>query len=122
MLLRGTRRILFFTSIRTQLTRKKAYPAPLMRMASSLPKLPLYEAIAGHDPQSTAIIHSSSGRSFSYGSLLSDAADAKERLREAAGSQALRGQRVAFLAENGYDYVGATWSTRRIAKFADPRQ
>jgi len=122
MLLRGIRRNIFSTSITTQLTRKVAYPSPLMRMASTLPRLPLFDAIAGHDPQSTAIIHCTSGRTFTYGSLLQDVADAKERLREAAGSQAVEGQTVAFLVENGYDYVGATWFARDAAKVADRRQ
>jgi len=123
MLLRGTRRsLLFSTSIATQLIRKTAYPTPFMRMASTLPRLPLFDAIAGHDPKSTAVIHCASGRRFAYGSLLKDVADAKERLREAAGPQAVQGKRVAFLVENGYDYVGATWFARDIAKVADSRQ
>ena len=77
-------------------------------MASTLPRLPVFEAIAGHDPQSTAIIHSTSGRRFTYGSLLEDVADAKDKLCRLAGSQSIEGQRVAFLMENSYDYVGAT--------------
>ena len=77
-------------------------------MASTLPRLPIFEAIAGHDPQSTAVIHGTSGRKFTYGSLLKDVADAKDKLRRLAGSQSIEGQRVAFLVENSYDYVGAT--------------
>ena len=81
-------------------------------MASTLPRLPVFEAIASHDPQSTAVVHCTSGRHFTYCSLLKDVADAKDQLHQAAGSQAVEGQRVAFLVENGYDYVGATpaWS------------
>lgn len=75
-------------------------------MASTLPKLPVFEAIAGHDPQSTAIIHSISGRRFPYGGLLKDVAEARDKLRQAAGDTSMDGQRVAFLVENGYDYVG----------------
>ncbi len=93
-----------------------------MRMASTLPKLPLFDAIAGHDPRSTVVIHCTSGRRFAYGSLLQDVAHAKDRLREAAGPQAVQGQRVAFLVENGYDYVGATWCAQDVAKVADSRQ
>lgn len=93
-----------------------------MRMASTLPALPLFHAIAVHDPQSTAVVHCTSGRTFSYGNLLQDVADAKDRLRKAAGPQAVQGQRVAFLVENGYDYVGATWLARHVARVADSRQ
>ena len=79
-----------------------------MRMASTLPRLSIFEAIAGHDPQSTAVIHGSSGPQFTYGSLLKDVADAKDKLCRLTGSQPIEGQRVAFLVENSYDYVGAT--------------
>lgn len=75
-------------------------------MASTLPKLPVFEAIASHDPQSTAVIHSTSGRRFTYGGLLKDVAEARDKLRQAAGDTNMDGQRVAFLLENGYDYVG----------------
>ena len=78
-----------------------------LRMASSLPKLPVFEAIFSHDPQSTAVIHSVSGRRFLYGQLLQDVVDSRDRLNQAAGGQPIDGQRVAFLVENGYDYVGA---------------
>lgn len=78
----------------------------ILRMASTLPNLPVFEAIAGHDPQSTAVIHSTSGRRFTYGGLLKDVAEARDKLRQAAGDTNMDGQRVAFLVENGYDYVG----------------
>ncbi|SLM34752.1 amp-binding enzyme [Lasallia pustulata] len=74
-------------------------------MASTLPKLPVFEAIAGHDPQSTAVIHSVSGRRFTYGGLLKDVAEARDKLHQAAGDTNMDGERVAFLVENGYDYV-----------------
>lgn len=76
-------------------------------MASTLPKLPIFEAIAKHDPKTPAIIHSSSQRTFTYGSLLHDVAAAKDHLSEVTNGKSLRGERIAFLAENGYDYVGA---------------
>ena len=76
-------------------------------MASTLPRLPVFEAIADHDPKSTAVIHSTSGRRFSYGELLDDVADAKEKIQALAGGTGTDGQRIAFLVENGYDYVGA---------------
>jgi hypothetical protein len=76
-------------------------------MASTLPKLPIFEAIASHDPKSTVVIHSESGRRFTYGELLQDVAEAKDKLHKEAGSDNIDGQRIAFLVENGYDYVGA---------------
>lgn len=70
-----------------------------------LPRLPLFEAIAQHDPKSTAVVHCVSGRSFTYGELLPDVYRARERLYEAAGRSDIEGERVAFLVENSYDYV-----------------
>jgi hypothetical protein len=72
-----------------------------------LPQLPLFEAIAAHDPKSTAVVHSASGRRFTYGELLGDIAEAKDRLLQEAGGNSIDGHRVAFLVENSYDYVGA---------------
>lgn len=76
-------------------------------MASTLPKLPVFDAIAAHDPTSIAVIHSLSGRKFTYGELLRDVAEAKDRLHTVAEGESLDGQRIAFLVENSYDYVGA---------------
>jgi malonyl-CoA/methylmalonyl-CoA synthetase len=76
-------------------------------MSSTLPKLPIFEAIASHDPLNTAVIHSISGRRFTYGELLKDVVEAKDKLQKEAGTSRLEGQRIAFLVENGYDYVGA---------------
>ncbi|OBW67281.1 MAG: Phosphatidylethanolamine N-methyltransferase [Aureobasidium pullulans] len=75
---------------------------------AALPRTRLFEAIKSHDPESTAVIHSLSGRQFSYGSLLRDVAAAKQRLANDSGrdAEALQGERVAFLVENSYDYVG----------------
>lgn len=81
-----------------------------LRMASTFPDLPIFRAIASHDPHSTAIIHSRSARRFTYGELLKDVEDAKVKLYEQLKStspESIGGQRVAFLVENGYDYVGA---------------
>lgn len=79
---------------------------------ASLPRTPLFEALKTHDPESTAVIHSLSGRQFTYGSLLKDVAAAKQRLAKDAGrdAAALQGERVAFIIENSYDYVGALQS------------
>jgi len=76
-------------------------------MASTLPRLPIFEALTSHDPQSAAIVHNPSGRAFTYGELVRDVADASEALKSKAGRKALFGERIAFLVENGYDYVGA---------------
>ncbi|MCJ1336925.1 hypothetical protein MMC09_002203 [Bachmanniomyces sp. S44760] len=89
-------------------------------MASTLPKLAIFEAIASHDPQSTAVIHSTSGRTFKYGQLLHDVADAKEKLHQSAGGKALIGERVAFLVENGYDYVVTLLSILGCSSIAVP--
>ena len=82
-----------------------------VRMASTLPKIPIFEAVASHNPKSTAIVHSLSGRSFTYGELLNDVAAAKDELAQNTSGKATQGERIAFLVENGYDYVGALNST-----------
>ena len=74
-------------------------------MASSLPRTPIFEALIGHDQASTAIVHSHSQRKFTYGELLHDVRDAKDKLLASSQSWA-SGQRIAYLAENSYDYVG----------------
>lgn len=84
-------------------------------MASTFPDLPIFRAIASHDPNSTAIIHSISEKKFTYGELLKDVEGAKitlyNQLKAAsAESDSRGGQRVAFMVENGYDYVGASRS------------
>ncbi len=79
-----------------------------IRMASSLtlPRLPVFNAIAGHDPNSFVVVHCLSGRTFRYGELLPDVCRARDRIYAAAGKSDIRGERVAFLVENSYDYVG----------------
>lgn len=86
-----------------------------MRLASTLPRLPIFEAIANHDRQSTAVVHSASGRRFTYGELLGDVAEAKDRLLQEAGGSSIDGHRIAFLVENSYDYVGG-WTARNTAE------
>lgn len=81
-------------------------------MASTFPDLPIFRAIATHDPQSTAVIHSVSGKQFTYGNLLKDVEAAKitlyNHLKSAsAQGESIGGQRVAFLVPNSYNYVGA---------------
>ncbi|KLJ08124.1 hypothetical protein EMPG_16413 [Blastomyces silverae] len=79
------------------------------RLSSTLPDLPVFHAIQNHDPKSTAVVHSLSGRSFTYGSLIGDVLCSQEALLQCAAASPknidLRGSPVAFLAENGYDYV-----------------
>jgi malonyl-CoA/methylmalonyl-CoA synthetase len=76
---------------------------------AALQRSALFEALKQHDRDSTAVVHSLSGRSFTYGSLLHDVAAAKDRLLTSTGRtpQSIVGERVAFLIENSYDYVGA---------------
>jgi acyl-CoA synthetase (AMP-forming)/AMP-acid ligase II len=76
-------------------------------MISTLPRLPVFQFIAGHDLSRTAIVHNPSGRAFTYGELAHDVADATVELGRKAGGKSLKGERVAFMVENGYDYVGA---------------
>lgn len=77
-----------------------------MRMASSLtlPKHPLFDTVAAHDPSATAVVHCVSGRTFQYGELLGDVARVRDKLYAAVGKTDLNGERIAFLVENGYDY------------------
>ena len=53
------------------------------------------------------VINSASGRRFTYGELLKDVADQKGKLVQESGGRNLSGERIAFLVENSYDYVGA---------------
>ncbi len=76
------------------------------RMASTLPNLPIFQTITKHDQTSTAIIHSDSNQAFSYGTLLRDVVAAKKQISQIVPESRLCGERVAFLAENSYNYVG----------------
>lgn len=82
----------------------------MRRTIATLPRIPLFEALHRHDRNSLAVIHSASKESFTYGSLLKDVIVAKERLAaqiegDTNDTKTLRGERIAFLIENGYDYV-----------------
>ena len=95
---------------RASISRPKWPSSTQLQMASTFPDLPIFRAISSHDPESTAIIHSKSNRRFTYGELLKDVEDAKIKLYghlKSASPESIGGQRVAFLVENGYDYVGA---------------
>ena len=80
-------------------------------MASTLPRIPIFEALKKHDAQSTAVVHSLSGRTFTYGELVNDVAAAKDTLLKSTQGKSADGERIAFLVENGYDYVGAHQSS-----------
>jgi malonyl-CoA/methylmalonyl-CoA synthetase len=78
-------------------------------MAAALQRSAFFEAIRQHDPSSTAVVNNDSGIAFSYSSLLRDVSRAKERLLQETGKNesGIAGERIAFMVENGYDYVGA---------------
>ena len=76
-------------------------------MASTLPRLPIFEALKKHDGGATAVVHSLSSRRFTYRELVNDVAAAKDKLQRSTGGKSAEGERIAFLVENGYDYVGA---------------
>lgn len=100
-------------SLRTApISRRPVYRATvspsLRRSLASLPNLPLFRALHRHDPSSVAVVHSASSRTFTYGNLNADVLRAQDQLLQTAkgGKDELVGERVAFLAENSYDYVG----------------
>lgn len=75
----------------------------------TLPRLPIFEALDSHPKSKTAIVHSRSGRAFTYGDLLAATARTKDWILMRNGAeqgQDLKEKRIAFLVENGYDYVG----------------
>lgn len=77
------------------------------RTLTTLPRTPFFTALSSHDPSSTAIVHSSTGESFTYGSLLADTLAAKERLLQHTNrdEKSIVRERVALLIGNSYDYV-----------------
>lgn len=87
------------------------YLAPALsahaKLLSTLPDIPIFRALKDHDPSSLAVVHSVSSRSFTYGNLIADVLRAKDDIeRKSSKTGKLTGERVAFLAENSYDYVG----------------
>lgn len=93
--------------MRPRLRVPRAFPMHA-RLRSTLPNLPIFRALQNHDPASLAVIHSVSERKFTYGNLVADVLRARDDLEHKASKTAgkLSGERVAFLAENSYDYVG----------------
>lgn len=91
------------------------HTTPGRRRYSTLPNLPLFHALKDHDPARVAVVHSASARAFTYGNLVADVLGAKGRLLQVQNggqgygggdSAGITGERVAFLVENSYDYVG----------------
>lgn len=82
------------------------------RSLATLPNLSLFRALKNHDQSSLAITHNPSFRTFTYENLVADVLQSQDRLRQSdgGGRDGLRGERVAFLAENSYDYVGTVLS------------
>jgi hypothetical protein len=50
---------------------------------------------------------------------VNDIAAAKDKLQRNTGGKSAEGQRISFLVENGYDYVGAHSSKTRNASPLD---
>lgn len=77
-------------------------------MAISLHCSAFLQAIQKHEPSSVAVVENDSGASFSYRSLLHAIARAKELLLLKAGRSdaTISGERIAFIIEPGFDYVG----------------
>ena len=71
-----------------------------------MPRKPIFGEISKHDPNSVAVIQSDDGKTFTYGDLLKDVAASKQSMLESSKLKTLESERVAFLVENGYDYVG----------------
>lgn len=75
-------------------------------MASTLPNLAIFQALTKHEPDSTAVINSASNQAFTYGNLLRDVVATKKQISQTLSGSPLQGERVAFLSENSYEYVG----------------
>ncbi|KAM0717314.1 hypothetical protein Q7P37_007166 [Cladosporium fusiforme] len=86
---------------------RRSFSCSSSAMAAALQRSAFFEAIRTHDPASTAVVNYDSGAAFSYGSLLRDVSLAKERLLRDTGKSesGIAGERIAFMVENGYDYV-----------------
>ena len=77
-------------------------------MVISLQRSAFIDAIQKHEPASIAIMENDSGAIISYSSLLRCVARAKELLLLKTGKSdnSISGERIAFIIENGLDYVG----------------
>jgi len=79
---------------------------PSRDLATALQRSSFIEAIQKHDLSSLAILENDSGASFSYGTLLNSIAHAKDELLCKADRADISGERIAFMVESGYEYVG----------------
>ncbi|KAL4766819.1 hypothetical protein BDW60DRAFT_212564 [Aspergillus nidulans var. acristatus] len=88
-------------------SRQTFFGFAVRRSLATLPNLPLFRALKNHDPASLAVVHNPSFRSFTYGNLVADVVKAQNQLWNSSGRgrNGLQGERIAFLAENSYDYV-----------------
>lgn len=77
------------------------------RMASNLPRNAIFSALISHDEQKIAIAHSPSHRKYTYGQLIRDVALGRLWLDKKLEHIQTKSTCVAFLVDNGYDYVGA---------------
>ena len=77
------------------------------RMASNIPRNALFGALVNHDKQRVAIAHSASNQKYTYGQLVRDVALGRDWLDEKLEHMQKESECIAFLVENGYDYVGA---------------
>ena len=75
-------------------------------MSASLHLTPLLKALNEPDASSIAIVSQNTGVAFSYGSLLRDVARARYALLQSVDGKSLAGQRIGFIVENGYSFVG----------------
>lgn len=113
-------RTLLARCLRPRLRVRQALPTPLScaRLLSTLPNTPIFRALQEHDRGTLAVVHSASSRSFTYGNLIADvlrATEAHERKASRAGIK-LAGERIAFMAENSYDYVGMYSPAYRVVQ------
>lgn len=86
-------------------------------MTVSLQHSAFLEAIQKHEPSSVAVVENDSHTSFSYGSLLHSIVRAKELLLLKTGKseRSISGERIAFMVENGVDYVGMEHPVQKIS-------
>lgn len=77
-------------------------------MSVFLQRSAFLEAIQKHEASSIAVAENDSAANFSYGSLLHSIVRAKELLLLKTGKsdESISGERIAFMVENGFDYVG----------------
>ena len=75
-------------------------------MASTSSPVPILQTIRSHDPSSTAVVHCPSGKQFTYGQLFGDVCHERKVLQKSEDGARLKGERIAFIVENSYDYVG----------------